>query len=522
LPLEDAMVLNSRRTFLGNLAGSLLTVGVGASLGGHTAWAFGRDLESFDALQFGDLEDLAGLLQVMKPSQMLETVTALLRDGESLDRITAAATLANARHFGGHDYTGYHCLMALMPAWQMSKQLPHRKAALPVLKVLHRQATQMRIVGSRKNEALKSELPRPARLERSAAVQQLRAAYVAMDVEAAEAAFAVLVQGDPREALNDLQVILHENLDVHRIVLAWRAWESTQLTGTEHARTLLRQSIRWCIDESKRRDASGRRASSLRDLLPELLEEHDLADGATGTRKLSDADLEASARRVFAATPEAAARHMAELLSKGFAPDDVGAALSIAANRLVLWDPGRAQADGAEKPKGSIHGASVGIHACDSARAWRDLAAASNPRNRVACLISGAYHTAGQSHRVGNAAVLDEQAAQDMSQRTDGNFLEALRESLQDGHQGRAVEATRQHLKNGGRAHDAFMVLADTSLDQSGALHAEKYYWTCWQEFAAARDAHRHDQLLALARTTASQVGAAAPGVDRARELLKG
>jgi hypothetical protein len=516
------MALNSRRTFLGNLAGSLLTVGVGASLGGHAAMALGRDPKAFDALKFGDLEELAGLLQVMGPSQMLETMSALIREGESLDRITAAATLANARHFGGHDYTGYHCLMALMPAWQMSKRLPGKEAALPILKVLHRQSTQMRVVGPRNNEALKSELPRPGRMERPEAVQQLRAAYLAMDVDAAEAAFAVLVQGDPREAMNDLQVILHENLDVHRIVLTWRSWESTRLTGTEHARTLMRQSIRWCIDESRRRKQRGRNASSLRDLLPELLEKHDLVDGVTGTRPASDADIEASAQRIFVAAPDDAAQHMAETLSKGIDPAQAGEALSIAANRLVLNDPGRARDDGKDRPKGSVHGASVGIHASDSARAWRDLAAASNPRNRVACLISGAYHTAGQSSRVGESRFLGVDVDHALNVHPERDHFAALREALQDGHQGRSMAAMRFYLSIGGDARDAFKLLAEVSLDQDGALHAEKYWWTCWQEYQAAREGHRDEQLLALARTTASQVGTGAPGVDQARELLKG
>ena len=48
------------------------------------------------------------------------------------------------------------------------------------------------------------------------------------------------------------------------------------------------------------------------------------------------------------------------------------------------------------KPAGSVHGASVGVHACDAANAWRNIARVSNARNSVASLIVGAFHTGGQ------------------------------------------------------------------------------------------------------------------------------
>ena len=45
--------------------------------------------------------------------------------------------------------------MAMMPAWQMSKQLPTGIAALPVLKVLYRNAERIQQHGGRKTEVLK-------------------------------------------------------------------------------------------------------------------------------------------------------------------------------------------------------------------------------------------------------------------------------------------------------------------------------------------------------------------------------
>ena len=45
----------------------------------------------------------------------------------------------------------------------------------------------------------------------------------------------------------------------------------------------------------------------------------------------------------------------------------------------------------AGKPIGSVHGDSIGVHATDSANAWRNMARASNTRNCFASLILGAY-----------------------------------------------------------------------------------------------------------------------------------
>src|SRR5207247_3736330 len=93
-----------------------------------------------------------------------------------------------------------------------------------------------------------------------------------------------------------------------------------------------------------------------------------------------------------------AADAVAAALAEGMSPEDIGEAMSLAANRLVLCDPGRRK-DQIQpgKPEGSVHGASVGVHASDSANAWRNIARVSNTRNTFASLIVGAYHTAGQN-----------------------------------------------------------------------------------------------------------------------------
>ncbi len=61
-----------------------------------------------------------------------------------------------------------------------------------------------------------------------------------------------MAKGPIGEAYNHLQFAVQDEVDVHRVVLAWRAWDSLDLTGHEHAHTLLRQSVRYCVDSEKR------------------------------------------------------------------------------------------------------------------------------------------------------------------------------------------------------------------------------------------------------------------------------
>ena len=66
-----------------------------------------------------------------------------------------------------------------------------------------------------------------------------------------------------------------------------------------------------------------------------------------------------------------------------------------------------------------------------------------------------------------------------------------------------------------------FDLLLRFAVSEDGALHAEKYYRTVREEFAATRPAFRWRQLVALARVTASEYGHPAPGYAEASRLLK-
>ena len=186
--------------------------------------------------------------------------------------------------------------------------------------------------------------------------------------------------------------MVQDEVNVHRVVLAWRSWETLDFTGKEHARTLLRQSVHFCCDEN------GNKGNPIRTLLPQLMEKYKLMDKKPGTKDGDDAWVEKLSQTIYGANRTQAAEAVADALAPAIRRTWwVRPCRSPV--RLVLGDPGRERSDNPAKPIGSVHGDSVGVHASDSANAWRHIARVSNARNTFASLIAGAYHTAGQNGR---------------------------------------------------------------------------------------------------------------------------
>ena len=113
-------------------------------------------------------------------------------------------------------------------------------------------------------------------------------------------------------------------------------------------------------------------------VLPKLLDQYKLVGKAPGAKAAEDAWVDKLSQTIFGSTPEQAADAVAAALAEGIAPDQIGEALSLAANQLVLRDNGRPKAVNDAKPAGSVHGDGIGVHACDSANAWRNMARYSN------------------------------------------------------------------------------------------------------------------------------------------------
>ncbi|MFV0443304.1 MAG: hypothetical protein ACK5Q5_07015, partial [Planctomycetaceae bacterium] len=289
----------------------------------------------------------------------------------------------------------------------------------------------------------------------------------------------------------------------------------------QFAETFLRQSVRFCIDSENVLREKQRAPSAVRDVVPRLLEKFGLLDGPNGTRPGEDSWLDELARTIYEASPADAAGAAAEALSAGYSPEAVGEAISLAANLLLLHDPGRKpEWASAEKPAGCVHGDSVGVHASDAANAWRAIARVSNPRNRAASLVVAAYHTAGQSARPSrdpfpHAVRIGEATATDPDV-----LLKATRSAIQAGDQSLACALVQRYGEQSHSARPLQDLLLQYAVSEDGALHAEKYYCTAIEEFATMRPAFRWRQLVALARVTASEFGHPAPGYETACQLL--
>jgi hypothetical protein len=201
--------------------------------------------------------------------------------------------------------------------------------------------------------------------------------------------------------------------------------------------------------------------------------------------------------------------------------ESVGEALSLAANQLLLFDPGRTSGQASpDKPAGSVHGASVGVHACDSANAWRNIARVSNPRNQFASLIVGAYHTAGQRSQVGSEELPYADEAEAFTSR-DEAWLSQLDEAIRGGDQLRASALAYRYLRSAGGAPESiFSTLLQYAVSQEGALHAEKFYRTVIEEYQNTRPEFRWRHVVGLARVSASEFGFPAAGMAEARQLL--
>ncbi len=513
--------MQSRRQFLHSVGRGSLT----AALGFGTAGAMGfvpafADQEP-EALSFGPLEPLVRLLQETPADRLLPALVEQLKNGSDLKRLVAAAALANARSFGGEDYVGFHTMMALSPAWKMSAELPAALQPLPVFKVLYRNTARLQEAGTR--NTLRAVKPAPLPAGQTGGIA-LRDAVRRKDRDAAESLFAGLAQGSPADAFNHLLYEVQDSAEVHRVALPWRAWDLIDVVGPEHAHTLLRQSLRYCLQSEPRSTGTG--FTGTRTMLPKVFDAHQLESRKPGDRPAEDGWVDQLSKLIFESTAEQAADAVAAALAEGYVPAAVGEAISLAANQLVLRDHGRRpQEEVIGKPMGSVHGDSIGVHACDSANAWRQMARAGNARNTFACLIVGAWQVAfDRVSRGGDFLKWTPLPAPQNLERVTVKEPEALLKELdlavRENLQARATAVVQRAGDLGHDARPVFDVLLRYAISEDGALHAEKFYRTCSEEFAAIRPAFRWRELVALARVTASEYGRPAAGVAEARRLL--
>ena len=250
-----------------------------------------------------------------------------------------------------------------------------------------------------------------------------------------------------------------------------------------------------------------------------------MAGREPGTKSAEDAFVAQLSETFSNASPSDSARAAASALAEGFDPAVVGEAISLAASQLVLRDRGRIpQWEDRLKPAGSVHGDSIGVHASDSANAWRNLARISKGRNVFACLIIGAWQVArDRDASPGNlmAEPLPVKYHLDRISVTDAEGLLAkLDEAVQNNLQGHATAIAHRYGELALPEDRLFGTLLKYAVSEDGALHAEKYFQTVRDDFSATRPSLRWRHVASLARVTASEFGKSAAGQAEARELL--
>lgn len=214
----------------------MLIARVGASLatelGCSSAFAFDSD----ESLSFGEFDPLVDLMQQTSPDQLQIKLVEKLRRGDvDLRQLIAAAALANAETFGG--------------------------ARKKRLKPMQGGGGSIHDMGERLLDASRQG-----------------------NMNEAEQLFASVTDVPVNEQFNALLHTIEDDINVRRFVLAHRALELIDVVGKEQAHTMLRQCVRYCVNEERNRKAKRRAPSDIRELLPRLLDQHKLLSRQLGDR----------------------------------------------------------------------------------------------------------------------------------------------------------------------------------------------------------------------------------------------
>jgi hypothetical protein len=459
------------------------------------------------------------LLQSTPAESLQPILIEKLATGKTnLQQLIAAGALANAETFGGEDYVGFHTAMAMIPAWQMTQLLPAERRPLPVLKVLYRNSQQIQQFGGASKKTLKE-----LHAEEEATVENvglaIRDACRSADLARAEQLFAPLPALSVDDAFNALQPAMQDEINVHRFVFAYRTYGLARLLGQEHAHTILRQCVHFCVSEERNRIDHQRAESPIRALVPKLLDKYHLVGKQLGTRDPGDVAVEELGQVIYQGPPEQSAEAVAAALGEGISPEVVGEAISLASNMMVLRqgaDPWR------------THGDSAGVHTSDATNAWRNMARVAQPLHAVSGLMVAAYHVAAHNPFQTASYPTSEHRALIKTTDPEGLLADAA-DAVRHNDQGRAAAAIAVYGEQGHPPERVFERMLGFTISEDGRLHGEKYFQTVMEEFRTTRPAYRWRQLVGLARVTASAYGydredkhgRRAPGYEEACRLLK-
>lgn len=512
------MTISSRREFLSDVGRGMLTAGLGASLAADLGFSTAFANEGSDSIPLGPYEKLVELMRNTPAPQLQPLLAGMILKGEvDLKSLTAAGALANAVTFGGCDYVGFHTAMAMLPALNMSRELTAARQPLPVLKVLYRNSQQIQSVGGASKTALQA-LHSSERAVHGDLGTQIRDACRKMDVDAGENLLATVAH-EPLDAFNALQPAMQDDLNVHRFVFAHRTYGLVELLGKDYSYQLLRQCVRFCVDQERANVLHKNPESPIRALMPKLLDQYKLAGKTLGKRDPGDAAVEQLSQIIYQGPRDQAAEATAAALAEGIAPEIVGEAISLASNLYVLRqgaDPWR------------THGDSAGVHSSDASNAWRNMARIAETRHAVSGLVVAAYHAGVQSAPFKTAPYPTAEHRSLVKVQDAAGLLAETEDAIRHNDQGRATAAIQIYGDRGYAVEPVFQLMSKYVISEDGRLHGEKFYHTVREEFRTTRPAFRWRQVVALARVTSSaygynredQHGFRAAGYDDACKLL--
>ena len=326
---------------------------------------------------------------------------------------------------------------------------------------------------------------------------EIRDACRKPDVDLAERLLAT-VGDSPRDAFNALQPAMQDDLNVHRFVLAHRAYGLVNLLGKDYSYSLLRQCVRFCVDQERDRVRHNYPESPLRALMPKLLDQYKLAGKSLGNRDPGDEAVDQLSEAIYKGPNQRSAEAVAAALAEGIDPEVVGEAISLAANRYVLRQ-------GAGNWR--THGDAAGVHSSDATNAWRNMARVAETRHAVTGLIVAAYHVGVQSPPFNTPPYpTDEHRALVKVQDAPG-LLAETDDAIRHNDQPRATAAIQVYGERGYEVEPVLALLLKYAVSEDGRLHGEKYYNTVCEEYRTTRPAFRWRQVVALARVTASAYG---------------
>ena len=99
-------------------------------------------------------------------------------------------------------------------------------------------------------------------------------------------------------------------------------------------------------------------------------------------------------------------------------------------------------------------------------------------------------------------------------------LLAQLDEAIRFNLQGHATAIVQRYGESSHSPDRLFDMCVRYAVSEDGALHAEKYFQTVWNDFHATRPSARWRHMMSLARVTASEFGSPAAGQAEARDLL--